>query len=589
MLDNDNLSFIHLSEPRTNVCVTFPDGVVFEAPKGTSVEHFLQKHREINPVAYPSEIMGGIVDSRLRELSYPIQRDASISPVTLSDSDGRRIYRRTLVLLLVTAANELFPGVEVSVSYAVPDGGYYCMVKNHAPFTEEEFQALNERMHAIVAADDPITKQVMKLSEAIEMYEARGDANKVRLMRQRTRGDLNIYTLRGHADYYYGYMLPSTRYLKLFRLINTPAGGFILQYPRSSTPNMLTDEVDNGGKISRLFEHAEQLAERLGVEDIGRLNQIVTSNRVQELILVAEAIHEQQISAIAQAVYDAYHERELRLVLIAGPSSSGKTTFSKRLAIHLLAHGLRPFTVELDNYFLDRELTPKDETGNYDFEALEAINLPLFNRQLKELIEGAQVALPRFNFKLGKSVEGVSIKLDSNHILVIEGIHGINPRLVTDIPDSRIYRIYVSALTQLNIDNQNRIPTTDVRLLRRICRDAYSRGHNANATINMWPSVRRGEKRNIFPYQENADVIFNSALNYELASLKPIAEPLLLQVPVGTPAYIEANRLLSFIRWVSPFSPDQQLMIPDTSLLREFIGGSILGDYLPGGLHTKDV
>ncbi len=580
---------IQVSEPRSSVRVTLPDGIVLEAPKGTIVEHFLQTHREINPEAYPSEIMGAIVDSRLRELSYPIQRDANISPITLSDSDGRRIYRRTLVLLLVTAVSERFPGVDVSVSYAVPDGGYYCLVKNHAPFKDDEVRALDEHMHAIVEANAPITKQVMKLSQAIEMYEARGNMNKVRLMRQRTRGDLNIYTLRGHSDYYYGYMLPSTRYLKLFRLVNTPTGGFILQYPRSSTPNALAETVDNGGKISRLFERTEMLTERLGVEDIGRLNQIVTGNRVQELILVSEAIHEQQISTIAQNVYDAYHERDLRLVLIAGPSSSGKTTFSKRLAIHLLAHGLRPFTVELDNYFLDRELTPKDETGNYDFEALEAINLPLFNQQLRELIAGEQVALPHFNFKLGKSVEGVSTKLDSNHILVIEGIHGINPRLVTDIPNSRIYRIYVSALTQLNIDNHNRIPTTDVRLLRRICRDAYNRGHNATATINMWPSVRRGEKRNIFPYQENADSIFNSALNYELASLKPFAEPLLLQVASGTPAHIEANRLLSFLRWVQPFSPEQQMMIPDTSLLREFIGGSILGDYLPGDLNTRDV
>ncbi|MBE2182597.1 MAG: nucleoside kinase [Anaerolineae bacterium] len=586
---SDISSSVHLSEPRLNVHVTFPDGTVLEAPKGTPVEHFLQKHRELHPDGYPSEIMGGIVDSRLRELSYLIQRDASISPVTLSESDGRRIYRRTLVLLLVAAVNELFPGVEVSVSYAVPDGGYYCMVKNHASFTDDELKVLDDHMHAIAEADNPIIKQVMKLSEAIEMYESRGNVNKVRLMKQRTRGDLNIYALRGHADYYYGYMLPSTRYLKLFRLVNTPTGGFILQYPRSSTPNMLNDEVDNEGKIARVFERAEELAERLGVEDIGRLNEIVSRDHIQELILVAEAIHEQQISTIAQTVYDAYHERELRLVLIAGPSSSGKTTFSKRLAIHLLAYGLRPFTVELDNYFLDRELTPRDESGNYDFEALEAINLPLFNRQLQELFAGEHVALPRFNFKLGKSVEGTSIKLDSNHILVIEGIHGINPRLVTDIPDSRIYRIYVSALTQLNIDNQNRIPTTDVRLLRRICRDAYNRGHNATATIGMWPSVRRGEKRNIFPYQENANVIFNSALSYELASLKPIAEPLLLQVPVGTPAYIEANRLLSFIRWVQPLTPEQQMMIPDTSLIREFIGGSILGDYLPGGLHTKDV
>jgi uridine kinase len=276
-------------------------------------------------------------------------------------------------------------------------------------------------------------------------------------------------------------------------------------------------------------------------------------------------------------------------VLIAGPSSSGKTTCSKRLAIQLLAHGLRPFTLELDNYFIDRDLTPRDEEGNYDFESLGAINLPLFNTHLLDLIQGAEVQLPRFDFVLGKSIAGSVARLTENQILIIEGIHGMNPALVTKIPPERIFRVYVSALTQLNVDSHNRVSTTDVRMLRRICRDAVQRGHSATATITQWPSVRRGEKRNIFPYQENADVMFNSALTYELAALRPIVEPLLLQVEPGTRPFIEANRLLSFLRWVRPLTPRQQALIPDTSLLREFIGGSILQDYQPGDLKTKDV
>jgi uridine kinase len=351
----------------------------------------------------------------------------------------------------------------------------------------------------------------------------------------------------------------------------------------------LAEIIPNTTKLGAVFSQAEEWLRRIGVADFGRLNQVLRQDRAQELILVDEALHEQQIARIARTIYDGHHEHGLRLVLVAGPSSSGKTTFSKRLAIQLLAHGLRPFTLELDNYFIDRDLTPKDEEGNFDFEALSAINLPLFNTQLLELIQGAEVQLPRFDFVLGKSVTGSVGKLTENQILIIEGIHGMNPDLVTKIPPARIFRVYVSALTQLNVDSHNRVSTTDVRMLRRICRDAVQRGHNATATIMQWPSVRRGEKRNIFPFQENADVMFNSALTYELAALRPLVEPLLLQVEPGTRPHIEANRLLSFLRWVRPLTPRQQALIPDTSLLREFIGGSILQDYQPGDLKTTDV
>ena len=305
-------------------------------------------------------------------------------------------------------------------------------------------------------------------------------------------------------------------------------------------------------------------------------------------MLVAEALHEQRIAAIASEISQRHDAHGTRIVLIAGPSSSGKTTFSKRLAIQLLAHGLRPFTLEMDNYFVDRDLTPRDETGALDFDALGAVNVPLFNQQLAELTRSVEVRLPLFDFVAGKSLDGRLVQLAENQIIIIEGIHGLNPMLLPSLPRESVFRIYVSALTPLNVDLHNRVPTTDTRLLRRMVRDAAYRGHLATDTIVRWPSVRRGEKRNIFPHQENADIIFNSALVYELAALRPLAEPLLLQVPPGTPAHIEANRLLSFLKWVQPMTPEQVALIPDTSLLREFIGGSILADYHPGNLSTEE-
>jgi uridine kinase len=334
-------------------------------------------------------------------------------------------------------------------------------------------------------------------------------------------------------------------------------------------------------KVGAVFAESEDWMRKLGVEDIGRLNRITRTERIPELILIAEALHERRISEIAAEIV---RRPDARLVMIAGPSSSGKTTFSKRLAIQLLAHGLRPFTLELDNYFIDRELTPKDAEGNYDFEALEVINRELFNENLFHLIAGKEVSLPRFDFLVGKSVAGRLARMSANQIIIIEGIHGLNPALVTRVPPEQIFRIYVSALTGLNLDNHNRVSTTDVRLLRRITRDAVQRGYNATETISRWASVRRGEKRNIFPYQENADMTFNSSLLYELAALRPLVEPLLLQVETGTPPHIEANRLLSFLRWVQPLTELQRGLIPDTSLLREFIGGSILDAYHPADL-----
>ncbi len=576
-------SRIRSAKPRKTVQVTIKNDILLEGPIGTSIESFLIEACKSDKTIAADLLMGGIVDGRLRELAYPIMRDVTLEPVLLTSSDGGRIYRRSLVMLLATAVDELWQGTQVSVSYAIPEGGFYCQMINRPQLTEDELQQLEQQMRAIVASDDPISKRTAGRDEAAALFANRDEDGKVRLLEQRTRNDLTLYNLRGREDYYYGYMLPSTRYLRTFRLIST-MGGFVLQYPRKENPTDLP-QIEAVGKLVQVFQQADGWLARLGVEDIGRLNQIVREDRAQELILVAEALHEQRIANIAHDIWEQHEHHQVQLILIAGPSSSGKTTFSKRLAIQLLAHGLQPFTVEMDMYFVDRELTPRDAKGEYDFEALQAINLPIFNRHLLQLMAGEETRLAHFDFIKGKSGDGILARLRPNQIIIVEGIHGLNPGLVPDIPSEKIYRIYVSALTQLNTDIHNRVSTTDVRLMRRIVRDAQHRGYSATDTLLRWQSVRRGEKQNIFPYQENAHALFNSALVYELAALRPLAEPLLLQVEPGTPPHIEANRLLSFLRWVQPLSPAQEAMIPDTSLLREFIGGSILDDYLPGGIH----
>jgi uridine kinase len=480
----NNTSLITVSEPRINVRVTFVDGLVLEGPVGTPIEAFIDSARQQRPERFTAPVIAAVYNAKLRELNYPIYQDGTLDPVLLNTTDGGRIYRRSLVLLMTTAISELWGGTTVSVSYAVPDGGFYCILPQRAPFSDAELAQLEAHMRAIVAENSPITKKIVPLEEAVALFEKRGDADKVRLLEQRTRSFLTLYTLRERSDYYFGYMVPSTGLLETFRLIQAE-NGFILQYPRSSSPTVLND-LQPHSKVGQIFREAEDWLRKLGVEDIGRLNRIVRNNHIQELILIAEALHERRIAEIAGEI-DA--RKDVRLVLIAGPSSSGKTTFSKRLAIQLLAHGRRPFTLELDNYFVDRELTPRDVEGNYDFEALDTVNRPLFNEHLIGLIGGTEVLLPRFDFILGKSVAGRTAQLKDKQIIIIEGIHGLNPELVTRVPPEQIYRIYVSALTGLNVDYHNRVSTTDLRLLRRITRDAATRGYSATDTILRWPSA----------------------------------------------------------------------------------------------------
>ena len=559
---------IHPAEPRDTAQVWFDDGRVFEGPVGTPLEAFI----EVAGSDPKAPTVAALINNELRELSYRVEGDIEVTPITMAVSDGFRIYRRSLAFLLVTAVHELYPGATVYVDHSLTFGGYFCQVQGREPFSAEELARVEAKMREIVATNEPILKTRVPLSDAIALFEARGDDDKVRLLNRRRKSYLTLYRLRGFRDYFHGYMVPSTGYLSVFSLQAYPPG-FILRFPRTNPPMQLQPMVDYPKLVSVFREYGEWMS-LMGIHDVGCLNDVIASEKMREVVLVAEALHEQRLARIAEEI--ASRQGQVRLVLIAGPSSSGKTTFSKRLGIQLLANGLRPFSLELDNYFVDREKTPRDEQGQYDYESLGALDVPLFNSDLLRLHNGQEVTLPRYNFRTGLRETGDRVQLQPDHVIIVEGIHGLNPNLVPDIPPEVSYRIYVSALTQLNIDKHNRVPTTDTRMIRRIVRDAAYRGYSAQQTIDRWGSVRRGEKRWIFPFQEHADVMFNSALLYELAVLKPFAAPLLLQVKPGTRAHVEAKRLMAFLEWFEPLAPDQ---VPDNSILREFVGGSVLRDF----------
>jgi uridine kinase len=393
-------------------------------------------------------------------------------------------------------------------------------------------------------------------------------------MANRRKPHLVIYQLNSMRDYYHGYMVPSTGYLKWFGLMRA-GDGFTLRFPRRHKPTELLPVPEYTKLLNTFLEYGDWL-ETLGVTNVGSLNQAILNGRAREIILVSEALHELRIAEVAASIAD--QRDKVRVVLIAGPSSSGKTTFSKRLSVQLLARGLSPYPIGLDNFFVDRVRTPRDEHGELDYESIHAIDLDRLNHDLKHLIDGQSVSLPKYNFKTGVQEQGDVVQLRGEQIIILEGIHGLNPDLMPGIPGENTFRIYVSALTQLNLDRFNRVSTTDTRLIRRIVRDAAQRNYTASETIARWESVRRGEKRYIFPYQEYANVMFNSALVYEVAALAPLAEPLIRQVPFGTEEHVEAKRLLAFLEWFVPLNPD---LIPDNSIVCEFIGGSILQDFVP--------
>ncbi len=563
---------VFVTQPRETVQVCFEGGAgeqqVYGAPIGTSVEEFIYGAK----IAEYPRVVAAFVNGTLRELTHQLITDAVLMPVTQDMTDGRRIYRRSLSFLLITAVQELFPKVRVHIDYSLTAGRLYCEVSGREPFSARDLAQIEERMKEIVAEDAPITKERVSLPKAVELFSKCGDEDKVRLIRYRRKDYLTLYTMRNTPGYFYGYMVPSARYLYDFKL-ESLGQGFALHF-RESEMRYWRLEFIQATKLTAAFDKYGELLENIGVRNVAELNYTIETGRIREVVLAAEAFHEHHIAATAARI--ARQRERVQLVLIAGPSSAGKTTCMKRLAIQLLTRGIRPVMISLDDYFVPRELTPRDENGEYDFESLDALDRVLLTEQFRRLMRGEEVTLSRFDFHLGQREWGETIKLHRDQIIIAEGLHGLNPELVPDISEENVFRVYISALTQLNIDNHNRISTAETRLVRRIVRDAQFRGYSAYETIKRWQSVRRGEERFIFPFQENANVMFNSALVYELAMLKPLAEPLLLQVEPGSIEYAEARRLLAFLQW---FLPGDAELIPDNSLLREFIGGSILHNF----------
>jgi uridine kinase len=559
---------IRITEPSKSVEVHLHNGQTLRGKRGSNVEDFI-KALDDNSRA---PIVAAIVNGDLREMHYKIERESTLRPVTTATADGARIYRRSLTFLLEFAFQKLFPKGKLTIDHSVGSGGYYCQVRGREMLSAGELEMLNQRMQAEVKRDSAFIREEIPLEEAIQHFESMGHPDKIALLTHRKKDYLTLYRLDDYMDYHHGYMVPSTGYLQWFDLQESN-GGFVLRFPRRHAPTELLPMGDYPQLLSAFRRYGDWMT-KLGIDNVGALNKAIIAGRAQEIVLVSEALHEMHIASVARQI--AKERDKLRLILIAGPSSSGKTTFSRRLTVQLLARGISPFPLELDNYFVDRVKNPRDEHGELDFEVIEALDLDLLAEHLQRLARGERVQLPRYNFKSGVSEKGEEIQLREGQLIILEGIHGMNPRLIPEALRDQSFRIYISALTQLNLDRHNRVSTTDTRLIRRIVRDARERGYAAQETISRWESVRRGEKRHIFPYQENADIMFNSALAYELAALKPFAEPLLRQVPHGTPEYIEAKRLLAFLEWFLALDPD---LTPENSLAREFLGDSVLKEF----------
>ncbi|OON92893.1 MAG: phosphoglycerate transporter [Epulopiscium sp. Nele67-Bin001] len=488
----------------------------------------------------------------------------TLTPIFLTDKDGMRIYRRTATFILVVATQMLFDK-ELIVNHHI-SGGYFCEFKDTKVVSKEDINLIKEKMQQLVDAKLPIIKEVILTDDAIASFEEQRLLGKSELFHYRRASTVNTYVLEGIRDYFYGYMLPNTELVNVFDLMPVE-GGFILQFPDTVDPSKVTNWT-NQPKLAAVFKESKEWARILGVDVAAALNRCIVEGTIADLIRTQEALHEKKIAAIADAIICCGTKK---VVLISGPSSSGKTTFSKRLCVQLKVNGLKPKLISMDDYFVDRELTPRDEFGEIDFESVDAIDIELFNNTLSELVDGKIVEIPSYNFKTGsREYKGNFLQLDKGDILVIEGIHGLNPKIGSSISMDQKYKIYVSALTQLNIDYHNRISTTDSRLLRRMIRDNTYRGITPEETLSRWASVRRGEEKNIFPYQEEADMMFNTVLIYELAVLKQKAEALLFGIDRSSMYYEEAKRLLKFLEY---FLGTDTTQIPYNSILREFIGG----------------
>lgn len=536
-----------------------------EYPQGTTYADIAAQYQK----DYKEQIALVVRNGKIRELFKKLDKDCTLEFLTLSDDAGHKTYNRTATLIMMKAITEVAGAdkiEKIKMEFAIGNG-YYCSKKGNFTVTKELVEQVKAKMQEYIDRDIPIIKKSMPLDEANALFEKQKMLDKTSLFKYRGSSSVNVYNLDGYYDYYYGYMLPSTGYIKCFDL-QLYNDGFILILPRKDNSR----ELETFKPLPKLFETMEIASDwgiKLGIDTVGDLNDQIREGNFNELMLVQEALQERRISEIAS---DIVSRGGIKFVMIAGPSSSGKTTFSHRLSVQLRTHGLTPHPIAVDDYFVDREKTPRQPNGDYDFECLAAIDTKQFNHDMCELLAGKKVELPNFNFVTGKrEYKGNFKQLGSDDVLVIEGIHGLNDKMSYSLPAESKYKIYISALTTLNIDEHNRIPTTDGRLLRRMVRDARTRGASAKRTIQMWPSVRKGEEENIFPFQESADAMFNSALIYEISVLKQFAEPLLYSIEPGEPEYFEAVRLLKFLSYFLGVSTEN---LPNNSIVREFVGGS---------------
>ncbi|MCB8963446.1 MAG: nucleoside kinase [Bacteroidales bacterium] len=513
-------------------------------------------------------ILGAMVNNQIKELDYQVFSPKTIRFIDITHQAGMRMYQRSLFFVLQKAVRDTLPGCKVRIEHSVSKG-FYCEIDGYnKPIELPLVFTIGDRMREIIAADLPFRRDKVLTTDAVNIFESAGYHDKAKLFVTRPKLYTSVYHLSDISDYFFGSLVPSTGYLKVFDLVKY-YDGMLLRTPKRFKPDEVEDLILQN-KMFDIFQEYKNWVEILGVESVAAINDEVKKGYSSELIKISEALHEKKVARIADKIHSS--PNNIKIVLISGPSSSGKTTFAKRLAVHLKVNGLKPYTVSLDNYFVNREDTPRDEHGDYDFEALEALDINHFNNDLVKLLKGEEIELPKFSFEQGKRYfDNTRLKIDDNGIIVIEGIHALNPKLTPLIPAEKKFKVYISALTSLSIDGINRIPTTDNRLIRRIVRDYRYRGYSAYDTISRWESVRRGEDKNIFPFQEEADEMFNSALLLEFGILKSYAEPILQEVPSNRPEYDEAMRLLKFLSYFSPISDKE---VPPTSIIREFLGGS---------------
>lgn len=541
-------------------------GRTIEVTMGTTL---LEVERQLR-LDGPHPFLAAYVNNRIKELNYRIYKPVTVRFIDITSFEGIRVYQRTISFILQKAVRELFPDRTLYIRHSLGASGFYCEISGFGPIPAEHLDAIKTRMRGIIDRNLPIQGVKMLTDTARKIYEGFGMTDKIALLDSRPRLYSKIYTIDSLPGYFYGALTPSTGYTPQFDL-HPYYNGFFIALPLRTDPTRLHQSVHQE-KMFDVFHQYQSWVEIMGVPTVGQLNSKVLAGDASELIKIAEAFHENKLAQVAGCVAEANRERGVRLVLISGPSSSGKTTFAKRLGVQLRVLGLNPVLISLDDYFVDREKTPRDENGEYDYEALEAIDLEQFNDHLKRLERGESVDIPRYDFISGtRQWHDNPLQLDERSVLIVEGIHGLNPALTPGVPESRKIKIYVSCFTSVALDNVSRIATSDNRLLRRLTRDYRTRGNDALSTLARWESVRRGEEKHIFPYQENADVMLNSSLFYEISVLRPYAEKILREVPDTVPEYDEARRMLKFLKNFTPIPPDE---IPPTSIIREFIGGS---------------